>query len=171
MTYINNHFQEKISLADIAQKEDLSIAYLSRFFKTQIGQSFQSYINALRLEHAIFLLTNTNKTILDISIESGFSDLKYMTKAFSEKFNMTAGEYRRLHQGNSLISGISGLGVNDTNVTFSDSEANDAILKVSNSETNDSTPSFTKAESLFIMRKFHHFDCDDDDSPNRIYDI
>ena len=171
MTYINNHFQEKISLADIAQKEDLSIAYLSRFFKAQIGQSFQSYINALRLEHAIFLLTNTNKTILDISIESGFSDLKYMTKAFSEKFNMTAGEYRRLHQGNSLISGISVLGENDTNVTFSNSETNDAVVKVSNSEATDSAPSFTKAESLFIMRKFHHFDCDDDDSPNRIYDI
>lgn len=158
MTYINNHFQEKLSLADIAQKEDLSIAYLSRFFKAQIGQSFQSYINALRLEHAIFLLTNTNKTILDISIESGFSDLKYMTKTFSEKFHMTAGEYRRLHQKNALISDVGNVKVNISNTSDKDHKS-------------DSKPSFSKAESLLIMRKFHHFDCDDDDSPNRIYDM
>ena len=142
MTYIDHHFQEKISLAEIAQKEKLSVAYLSRFFKLQIGQSFQNYVSALRLEHAAYLLSNTNKTILDISIESGFSDLKYMTKAFSEKFHMTAGEFRRLRKGSLMASGL---------------------------EKSEGVVSFSKTESLFIMRKFHHYDCDDDDSPNRIY--
>lgn len=144
MTYIHAHFQEKLSLADIAQQENLSVAYLSRFFKSQIGESFQNYVTQLRLEHAIFLLSNTNKTILDISIESGFSDLKYMTKAFFEKFNMTANEFRHLHQN-----------------------ASSALAP----QKNKGIISFSKAESLLMMRKFHHFDCDDGDSPNRIYSI
>lgn len=152
LMYIHDHFQEKLSLSDIAEREHLSVAYLSRFFKSQIGQSFQAYVNALRLEQAVSLLQNTRKTILDISIESGFSDLKYMTKAFSENFHMSASAYRKLHQ----------------NVLSQDTSSLPDVQTTDESELN-AAGVFSKETSLRILRRFHHFDCDQDDSPNRIY--
>lgn len=43
------------------------------------------------------MLNTTSKNILDIALESGFSDLRYMTEVFREKFGCTPTEYRRLH--------------------------------------------------------------------------
>jgi AraC-like DNA-binding protein len=71
--------------------------YVSHLFKNILGISFQEYLKEKRFEHALELLNTTSKTILDIAIESGFSDLRYMTKAFREKYGCTPKEYRRQH--------------------------------------------------------------------------
>ena len=70
---------------------------VSHLFKNILGISFQEYLKEKRFEHALELLNTTSKTILDIAIESGFSDLRYMTKAFREKYGCTPKEYRRQH--------------------------------------------------------------------------
>lgn len=149
---IHAHFREKITLEELAEHEQLTSAYLSRFFKAQTGQTFQAYLTALRLEQAVQLLTGTDLSILDVSIESGFSDLKYMTKAFSQQFGMTAGAYRKQHRQRSLSC--------EFDEVVSDGTAGMV-----------GTIHFSKSESLAIMRKSHHFDCDDADVPNRIYAV
>ena len=111
MHYIDAHYTEKLLLSDIARQEELDLYYLSHFFKESFGVSFQTYVNKLRCEHARNLLLVTDKTLLDICIESGFSDPKYFNKSFKEQYGCLPRQYRtnfqnlELHdQQNNLLS-------------------------------------------------------------------
>ena len=65
-----------------------------RFFKKYIGMSCIQYINNLRLDNASKLLTTTNKTIMEISLDVGFDNLSYFNKLFKRKYNMTPKAFR-----------------------------------------------------------------------------
>lgn len=95
ISYIQDHYSEKISLQDIADRENLTTSYLSHLFKDHLHKSFQAFVNQLRFERAVFLLKNTNMKIIDVCIESGFSDSKYLNRAFMDVFGMTPKEYRK----------------------------------------------------------------------------
>lgn len=93
--YIDRNFQRKLLLSEIAERENLSLMYLSHFFKDTMGMSFQEYLNRKRFEYACALLFTTERKILDISISSGFSDVRYFNEAFSAQYGCTPKEYRK----------------------------------------------------------------------------
>ncbi len=93
--YIEEHYTEKITLSEIAEMEGLTTYYLSHLFKNNLKQSFQDFVNTLRFEHALYLLQKTDMRIIDISLQSGFSDSKYLNKMFSQVYGMTPKEYRK----------------------------------------------------------------------------
>ena len=93
--YVKENYMNKISLKNIAEKENLDMYYLSHFVKKYLGISFQEYLNKVRLEKALELLIQTNRTKLDICIECGFSDYRYLNKMFLKEFNCTPAEYKR----------------------------------------------------------------------------
>ncbi|WP_394914688.1 helix-turn-helix domain-containing protein [uncultured Robinsoniella sp.] len=95
LNHIEKHYTEKLLLSDISKLENLSLHYLSHLFKKTLGISFQSYMKQLRFEKALNLLTETDSSILDICIASGFSDIKYLNQLFDEYFGCTPGQYRR----------------------------------------------------------------------------
>ena len=65
-----------------------------RFFKKHMGLTSIQYINNYRLEKAAYLLTSTNNSIMDISLEVGFDNLSYFNKLFKKKYNITPKEFR-----------------------------------------------------------------------------
>lgn len=93
VNYVENNFQKRITLSDLAKAENLSVGYLSSFFRSAFNQTFQDYVNATRFSYARSLLY-TNMRIIDISLESGFSDPRYLTKAFQKYEKCTPSEYR-----------------------------------------------------------------------------
>lgn len=93
--YIDQNFQRKLLLGEIARREGLSLTYLSHFFKEALGMSFQEYLNQKRFEYACRLLFTTDRRILDISLSSGFSDVRYFNQAFLEQYGCTPKEYRK----------------------------------------------------------------------------
>lgn len=93
--YIDAHYTEKLLLSDIAGQEELSLYYLSHFFKKCFGMSFQEYLSRIRCEHARRLLLTTDMNLLDISLASGFSDTKYFTGAFKRLYGQTPGACRK----------------------------------------------------------------------------
>lgn len=93
--YVENHHGDKINLEDIADKLHLSKYYLSHFIKQQLGISFRNYLNNVRLTNAISLLINTEQSIMNISILSGFSDQKYLNAIIKEKYNCSANTLRK----------------------------------------------------------------------------
>lgn len=95
ISYIDDNFDTKIKLEDIAIKENLSLTYLSHLFSEHFGMSFQEFINVKRMEQCIRLMANKEKTLLEIALESGFSDTKYMNKVFLDKLGCTPKEYRK----------------------------------------------------------------------------
>ncbi len=118
ISYIDDNFDMKIKLDDIAEKENLSLTYLSHLFTSNFGMSFQEFINIKRMEQSIRLMSNKEKTLLEISLESGFSDPKYMNKIFLKKFGCTAKEYRKKY---SMVVEESELKTGKLEVIYNDS--------------------------------------------------
>ena len=95
LAYADENYRYKVRLSDIAQAEGLSLSYLSHFVKDNFNQTFQDYVNTLRLNQAKSLLLSGGKSLLDVSIEAGFSDPRYLYKAFVQNTGMSPDEYRR----------------------------------------------------------------------------
>lgn len=98
--YIDEHYCEKLLLSDIAKKEELSLSYISHFFKDFFGISFQDYLQKKSCEKARQLLLLTDRSLLDVCISCGFSDIKYFNRGFQKQFGCTPKKYRQnfLHE-------------------------------------------------------------------------
>ena len=93
-SYISENYQGPLRLSDIAEMEGITTTHLSHFFTENFGMTFQEYLRDKRLECAIRLIGDDSLTVSEIASSSGFSELKYMTKAFKEAFGMSPSLYR-----------------------------------------------------------------------------
>ncbi|MFY0145087.1 GH39 family glycosyl hydrolase [Bacillus cytotoxicus] len=93
--YVDENYMKKLSLNEMAEREHLSFYYFSHFFKNKMGMSFKKYLTLIRLDKAASQLLETDKSILDISLDCGFANNKAFNKAFKEKFGMTPTAYRQ----------------------------------------------------------------------------
>ncbi len=94
LDYINEHFNEKISLSDLSQRCFYNPAYFSRLFKKTFNMSFTDYIMDVRLKRCSELLKNSNYTIDRIIEECGFLDRNTFYERFKNKYGCTPSEYR-----------------------------------------------------------------------------
>lgn len=97
LQFINKNYQEKISLKDIETNLHVNASYFSTLFKQEMGVTFTDYLNSLKIEHACHLLTETNLSIIDVSLSTGFDDQSYFTKVFKKAKGMTPKAYRAAH--------------------------------------------------------------------------
>lgn len=97
LKYIENHYMDKITIADIAAEVDLSQSHFMKYFKQTMGTSFTSYLNEYRLTMASRLLISSDSSILDIAAEVGFENLSYFNRTFKKRFAQTPREYRKEH--------------------------------------------------------------------------
>lgn len=93
--FVEENYTHKLRLADFARQEDYSVSYLSHFIKDSMNQTFQEYVNSVRFNRACRLIAGGGKRMLDVCMESGFSDYRYFSKAFRQQFGMTPEEYSR----------------------------------------------------------------------------
>lgn len=92
--YMYENYSRRLTLTEIAEMEHLSIYYLSHFIKEATGLSFQDLLSFIRVEESEKLLLGTDKKIGAISIESGFSAVRYYIKYFTKWFGMHPADYR-----------------------------------------------------------------------------
>ena len=95
VAYIDAHYAEDISIADIARESGYSESQFRRIFERVLAKSPSDYITTIRLNAARKLLTTTEKSVTDIAIEVGFFDQSHFTKAFKRERGTTPGRYRR----------------------------------------------------------------------------
>lgn len=96
--YIHQNMEGGITLQDVADSQKISIYYLSHFFKKNMGFSFQEYINYIRLDKAVILLTNTKQKITEIAYSSGFPSTKALNTCFKQAYHCTPTEYRKKYR-------------------------------------------------------------------------
>jgi Response regulator containing CheY-like receiver domain and AraC-type DNA-binding domain len=94
MLYISNHFSNNITLEEVANHVHLNPAYFSSVFKQSSGSSFKEYLNMVRVEESKRLLANTDYSIIDIAIATGFEDQSYFSKVFKKYTGLTPKQYR-----------------------------------------------------------------------------
>ncbi len=94
LEYMEANCQRKLLLSEIAAREGLTVGYLSHFFRENFNTTFQEYLAGLRCERARTLLAEPGYSLLDVCVGSGFSDVKYLNRAFLERYGCTPREYR-----------------------------------------------------------------------------
>lgn len=96
--YVQENYSQKISLKDLAARENLDMYYLSHFIRKQLGISFREYVNKKRLEKAIELMALKKWTNTEIYIEAGFSDNRYLCSAFIKEYGCTPSQYKQQYK-------------------------------------------------------------------------
>jgi two-component system response regulator YesN len=96
--YINQNFTKKLSSEEIANIGELSISRCLHLFKEETGLSLSQYIKKLRVDYAKYLLLNTDLSLADCAVETGFYDQSHFTKTFSQIERMTPSSFRQKYR-------------------------------------------------------------------------
>lgn len=88
----------QLRLKEMAAEAGVSLKHLSSDIKDKFGLTFQELLYYSKCVTASKLLLSTNKRIIDISLECGFSDAKYFVKYFKHFFHSIPSEFRKKHQ-------------------------------------------------------------------------
>ncbi|MEK4850862.1 AraC family transcriptional regulator [Paenibacillus sp. FSL H7-0756] len=94
LEYLDVHYMHPITLADAARHANMSLFYFSRFFKSITGMSYVAYLNSIRVNQAERLLLGTDKSILDIALECGFTNIRTFNRVFKQVKLRTPSELR-----------------------------------------------------------------------------
>ncbi|ETT40380.1 MULTISPECIES: AraC family transcriptional regulator [unclassified Paenibacillus] len=94
LEYLDVHYMHPITLADAARHANMSLFYFSRFFKSISGMSYIAYLNSIRINQAERLLLGTDKSILDIALECGFTNIRTFNRVFKQVKLRTPSELR-----------------------------------------------------------------------------
>lgn len=93
--YIYDNCNRKLTLKEVAEKEHMSEAYLSRMLKTETGKNFEESLAHIRAECSIKYLLESSMSITSIAYECGFSAPRYYNAAFQKYYNCTPAAYRK----------------------------------------------------------------------------
>lgn len=94
---VENHYANRLTVADLAREAGLTVRTLERLFKRRFNMSPFSYLKRVRINAACRQLIQSNHTIARIAVECGFCDQSYMTKEFARLLRVTPQVYRDSH--------------------------------------------------------------------------
>lgn len=95
IAYIQEHYNEKITLEDLARCADRNPQYISAVFSRECGISISEYITSLRVEEAKKLLRSTTMPISQIAQQVGYQDPKYFSRIFRKETGFYPRAYRQ----------------------------------------------------------------------------
>lgn len=94
-TYVENHYEESITLEDVAKFSGFSSYYFTRFFKANTGTTFMSFLTEYRINQAKFILANENVPMVEVAEKSGFASVKTFHHVFKEQVGISPLKYRK----------------------------------------------------------------------------
>jgi beta-xylosidase/AraC-like DNA-binding protein len=95
LDYLNEHYAERVTLKSVAERFYLSMAYMSRLIKQNLGVNFIEYLNSIRVSRSVAALENGKLSLTQLAEQSGFANVQAYKTAFSHKFGVPPMEYRR----------------------------------------------------------------------------
>ena len=99
LRYIQSHYQEDISIEDMARQVHISRTECFRCFQRITGKSPKNYLNSYRIRQAMRRLETTQDSVTDICFSCGFNHMSYFVKRFRESVGMSPGKYRDMMRG------------------------------------------------------------------------
>jgi AraC-like DNA-binding protein len=94
--FVIRNFNREILLSEAADLANMAENSFSRYFSQRTRKSFTSFVNEVRLNHASKLLIETDKSVTDIGLESGFNNLSNFNRQFRKLYNKNPLMFRKL---------------------------------------------------------------------------
>ena len=94
ITYMNQHYNRKISVEELAAHVSISTSHFSKTFKAVTGNTPLDFLNNMRLKKARDMMLLNNKTLTEIALACGFGSSAYFSSCFTERYQMTPSAYR-----------------------------------------------------------------------------
>lgn len=98
INYIQLHLAEKLSLAKLSRRVNLSEDHFSRIFLRFTSRRPVTYIYTKRIERAQYLIATTNYSFTEIAEQTGFETITYFARMFKRVTTLTPGEYKKKHE-------------------------------------------------------------------------
>ncbi|MBQ6020628.1 MAG: helix-turn-helix transcriptional regulator [Clostridia bacterium] len=92
--FVSDNYRSRITLADVADALGYDYAYTSRCFHKIFRLSFPDFLNGYRIEHALTLLNETEKSLAEIALESGFQSIRTFNDVFLKQLGRPPHTYR-----------------------------------------------------------------------------
>ncbi len=96
LEYIDEHYSEPLTLPELSRILNINEYYFCRLFKKMVNTSFVQYLNFVRVCKAEKMLLSTDKSISEISYETGFSSVSYFNRTFKKYKFLTPSNYRKI---------------------------------------------------------------------------
>ncbi len=93
--FLNEHYCEAFSMAELCQRVDMSESSFSRYFRRATGNTFTNFVNQLRVHKACLLLMETQRPITNVCYDAGFNNVANFNRRFLEVKGMTPKEFRQ----------------------------------------------------------------------------
>ncbi|GGA33158.1 helix-turn-helix domain-containing protein [Psychrobacillus lasiicapitis] len=168
--YMERHYQEQMTLEQMAHMLYMSPGYLSRYFKRKMGVGFSRFLMDVRLRHSVKDLLYTTDSIASIAMNNGFPNTKSFTSLFKEIYEETPKIYRERHKKENVnidktanIKGVEtitnsssiflqlGSMLAETNKTYSNTETRFEELRIDVSVP--SSDKITRPDHVLIVRE------------------
>lgn len=94
MLYLQEHYDEAVTIPEIAEHFYISKGHLCRFFKEMTNMPPIDYLNYFRINKSALLLRNTDLSVIAVAGQTGFNNTSYYNRTFRRYMHMTPWEYR-----------------------------------------------------------------------------
>lgn len=93
--YIDHNYYSNLKLEMIASLFGYNSSYLGKIFSKTVGESFNTYVDRVRVNHAIELLTEGTLKVYEIAEKVGYKNVDYFHKKFKKYVGISPAEYRK----------------------------------------------------------------------------
>jgi len=93
--YVEDHWTEPLRLEEAARRVKMHPRSLSRFFRRQMGTTFQDYVVEVRLGRVARRLIEDEGRVSEIAYASGFNNLSNFNRLFARRYRCCPRDYRR----------------------------------------------------------------------------
>ncbi len=92
--YIENNVDKPCTLHELANELRYNESYLSRMFQKSVGVPYSEYVRNIKVNHACYLLRNSDESILNIAMKCGYATLSSFYRSFKQLIGINPNEYR-----------------------------------------------------------------------------
>ncbi len=95
LDYMEHHFADDISLRTLAREAGISLFHFTRLFKAKLGTTPHKHVVQLRMQHAQTLLRDTDLSVAEVALQSGYAHLGHFAAAFKRNAGTLPRQFRQ----------------------------------------------------------------------------
>lgn len=92
--FIDEHYAEPLSLADVSADLNFSPGYLGALFKAEYGIPLKAYLKRVRIARAKELMHDPRLNLTEVALRVGYEDISYFSQCFLDETGVRPSEYR-----------------------------------------------------------------------------